>query len=113
MRENINLYLKHLGEARIFGEKVAKTIVEALRQIIPDLEWSLGWAEAGIDTICFYSSSRDISKIGLKEVEKYVRLEVVIVEVFPELEFHIDTPYGVYLKKNEVEKAKKLLEEIR
>jgi len=35
------------------NEQIAKTIVKILKDIIPDLEYSISWA----DTICFYSDS--------------------------------------------------------
>ena len=38
-------------------------------------------------------------------------METVIEEVFPELKLHVDTPFGVYLRGDEIQRAKRILEE--
>jgi len=95
------------------GEKLAKALAEVIKEVVPDIEWSLGWAEAGADTICFYSDSRCAMSISLKELGKYEPLSSVVKEVFPELVCHVDDPFGVYLTKEEAEKLRKLLREVK
>ena len=85
------------------GTKIGKTICELLKPVIPDIRYSLGWEEKGINTICFWSKKGDVD-----DKEHYYRLMEVIEEAFPELEGYIDTPFGVYLTKEDVKKIKEI-----
>ena len=109
----VDLYLKGLNDVRNTGEKLATMLCNVIKKVLPDIEWSLGWAEAGIDTICFYSNSRYVLKVSLTKALEMVRLEDVIKEVFPELRGHVDCPYGVYLTVDEAERLKELLQEVK
>jgi len=110
MQDLIKKYLDGLATARDAGAEIAKNITEALKPIIPDIEWSLGWHEAGIDTICFYSREYDVHSVDVGKIDKYDRLPSLIAEVFPELRLHVDTPLGIYIPK---ERCKEIIECLR
>lgn len=101
----VNDYLEAIRRAQEAGEKLGELICETVKDIIPDIEFSLGWAEAGVDTLCFHSKS--------KKKWREVPFDTVLREVFPELQFHIDTPYGVYLSQEEAEEIRKRLKALR
>jgi len=107
--EHIERYLTYCLnaeiEARIIAEKISKTI----KKFIPDIDYSIGWIEGGIDTICFYSKKFDIANI---KKDRKVMLEDVIGSVFPDLEHNIYCPYGIYITKNLARKIKKYLKDI-
>lgn len=108
MLKKINRYLRCIKEATELGEEIGQSICDALKPIIPDLDYSVGWTEAGVDTICFWSKSHQ--KIRSKFDKS---LEYLIEKVFPELEGYIETPFGVILSAKEAEEAFKLLTKLR
>ena len=81
------------------NKKIAKTIVKTLKDIIPDIDYSIGWYEYGIDTICFYSKSKDVTN-GIEGKSEELRriIEEVFSDTYP-LQF--DCPYGIYLNDKE------------
>jgi len=107
--KEINEYLEAIAKTREKGKALCKKLVEALKPVIPDIKCTLGWAEAGIDTICLWSSSREVS-IRHGDITALLR---IIEEVFPELEPHFDTPYGVYLTDEEKKKVREILLKLR
>ena len=132
IEDMIKKYVESCRSAVRYGEQIAEFLADIIRNVVSDIDWSVGWYEAGINTICFYSKSKDVwivSKMTRKLQEetgkdyiecsetvlreKVVRLEDVIYMVFPELKFHIECPYGVYLTKEEAERLKKLLLEAK
>ena len=106
INETIKDYLGSLQKAEISGRIIGEKICDAVREIIPDIKFSLGWEEAGIDTICFYSKEFS-SRIEGKH------FDWIVGEVFPELEFHVDAPFGIRLTNEEAKLVKKKLEELR
>jgi len=109
LKEDINGYIRAYEIMVRIGEKICRTLENELKKVIPDIKVQLGWEEAGADVICFISGSRAVS---LKRVNT-INLSRVIREVFPELEDHIDTPYGVYVTPEEAKKIKEILENLR
>ena len=107
----VESYVEAIKETMKWGHVIGRAIVEAVKPTIDDIGYSLGWAEAGVDTICFWSRKRDVSSVGISR--DYIRLETVIEQVFPELRGRVDAPYGVYLAKDEVKAVKARLEELR
>lgn len=116
--ELIQQFWRACSELRALNKAIGQAIVDALRDIIPDLEHSVGWAEAGVDTICFFSKSRSYTAIPEDNPRSagYVDLTDIIVEIDDtcfdsanRLCFMIDTPFGVYLKKHEAEMARQRL----
>jgi len=108
---NLIMYYKNgIGNAVAAGHIIGEMICTAIEDIIPDIDYSLGWAEAGIDTICFWSNSH---QVFTSDYENKVRFEELIIEVFPELEYNIDTPFGIYLDKDEAEQIKNKLCELK
>lgn len=100
-------YLFSIQMVESTGHALGEKLVELLKPLVKDLSFTLGWNESGTDTICFFSRIREGE--CWEDGEEY--LETVIEEVFPELKLHVDTPFGVYLRGDEIQRAKKILEE--
>jgi len=101
-------YREAIIKADKVGRELAEMICEIIRPIIPDIDWSLGWAEAGIDTICFWSESRK----NPRQWEEGMRfLDAVLSEVFEGIDF--DCPFGVWITEEEAEEIKRMLKEVR
>jgi len=100
-------YLFSIQMVETTGRALGEKLVELLKPLVKDLSFTLGWNESGTDTICFFSRTHggDCWKDG----DEF--LETVIEEVFPELKLHVDTPFGVYLRGDEIQRAKRILEE--
>jgi len=110
--EAIKKYRSHLEKANAYGRIIGTALVDALKTIVPDIDFTIGWTEAGVDTICLWSDSHDVQhKKWYKR--RYTRLESLIVEIFPELERHVDTPFGVFLDPEEADRARSALEKLR
>jgi len=77
------------------------------------LDFSLGWEEAGPDTLCFWCPGRRVLDVKLDDVQKgkYVRFAEIVEEVFPELK--VDTPYGVYVTRDEARRIRAALKRLR
>ena len=109
----LNQYIEAYNNLRDISKVIAKILNDAIEEVIPDIKYSLGWAEAGIDTISFWSNSHDVSSCDLSFKLNCYYLDDIIVEIFPELKNHIDAPYGVYLTKNESDKIRQVLVELK
>ena len=85
IEEIIRRYNQAIREARRWGEEIGKTLEEALRKVIPDIWYTIGWEEGGVDTICLWS--KWVEKGGFKghSMEDIIlnglNLQDVIVEV--------------------------------
>jgi len=107
--ELIKNYLLSIKMVEATGRALGEKLVELLKPLVKDLSFTLGWNESGTDTICFFS--RTHQRGSLKNGDEF--LETVIEEVFPELKLHVDTPFCVYLRSDEIQGAKRILEEWR
>jgi len=101
-----------LKKVEKINERIAKIIVKELKDIIPDLKWSIGWAEAGIETICFYSDSHNVVSGYGPECSLF---DWVIEEALPEFSqsLTIICPYGVYLAKEEAQSVRERLKKLK
>jgi len=63
-------YKEYILQTRKAGEKLGELIVSVLKDIMPDIEYSLGWAEAGMDTLCFWAYSRDCDSSFIVRLEE-------------------------------------------
>ena len=99
-------YVKDLVEIEELANEIGREIVKICKPVIKDIEYSLGWDEAGIDTLCFFSDSHSILHSSDKTISDF---EKVIVEAFPILEGHIDCPFGILLLDKEIKKIKNRL----
>jgi len=107
----IEEYLEAIKETEKHGRKIAQMLVKALKPIIPDIDYSLGWAEAGVDTICLWSKKYEAIKVA---DEKAIHLTEVIEEVFgEEFRWHIDCPFGIWLSSDTVKKVRETLERLK
>jgi hypothetical protein len=112
IKELADEYIKSCKYTEKIANQIAQMIVEACKPIIKDMKYSIGWQEAGIDTICFYSETHIIKPSEIRSIEEKIRFIEVIQETFPELSelwAHIDTPWGFWLTKEEAEQIKQLL----
>lgn len=99
-------YEKSVRAAEEAGGKLGEALIKIIEQVIPDIEFSLGWAEAGVDTLCFWSKSHSVSMIDIWS-DKYTPMSDILEEYFPEI--NIDCPFGVYLTKDEERRLRTLL----
>jgi len=100
-------YLFSIQMVETTGRALGEKLVELLKPLVEDLSFTLGWDESGTDVICFFS--RTHQRGSLKNGDEF--LETVIEEVFPELKLHVDTAFGIYLRGDEIQRAKRILEE--
>jgi len=102
---------KKLKEAEKLNRKIAEILVAELKDIIPDLKYTIGWAEAGIETICLYSDKFDLKSLD----EDYEFLDWTIEEALPEFKktLSIQSPFCAYISKEEAEKIKEKLKKLR
>ena len=108
--ELVEEFKKKIEEVENLGKRIGKILCDALRPIIPDITYSLGWYEAGIDTICLWSDSRSISA---KRAMEDIPLHSIIRETLPELHYYLDMPYGIYLSKDEAEEVRRILSNLK
>jgi len=107
----IKNYLEAIKETEKHGRKIGQMLVKALKPIIPDIDYSLGWAEAGVDTICLWSKKHEAIRVA---DEKAIHLTEIIEEVFgEELRWHIDCPFGIWLLPEEARKVKEVLKRLK
>jgi len=111
--EAIEKYIEAIRKTEEWGNIVGQMLVDALSTIIPDIEYSLGWAEAGVDTICFWSETYKVGNVDLERLEEQERLADIIGEIFDGLTWHVDCPSGVWLPPDVAERVRKALEELR
>ena len=90
---------------------IAEAVCEALRPIIPDIDYTLGWEEVGPDTICLRSESRHV---WYPEEEGYRDLGSVVWDALYEagLPHFIDVPFSFYLTPQEVSHVREVLKKL-
>jgi len=94
------------------AEKIGKWLVKVCKPVIEDISYAVGSIEAGIETVSFYSRKRDaVEALTFDEIEKNKMVYFVdlVAKIIPELKGFIETPYGLYLTKEEAKKIKKIL----
>jgi len=86
----ISEYKQALKEAEKKADKIGKTLVELLRPYIPDITYTIGGCDEGIETVYFWSAKyREGIGKGRKIKYPLFDVEEIITEIFPELEDHI------------------------
>jgi len=108
--EAIEKYIEAIRKTEEWGNIVGQMLVDALSPIIPDIEYSLGWAEAGVDTICLWSEKYKALNVADRGTEDLIS---IVEEVFPELTWRIDCPFGILLLPDVAEKVREVLEGLR
>lgn len=96
MRKLIDEFLSDIERLEQSAHKLGKKLVKILKPFIRDIEYSIGWEEAGIDTICLWSKSRN--RLSIK-IDNYIPFEMIVEEIMPELSLYIECPFGVYVRK--------------
>ena len=107
----INTYIHSMERMVAAGHVVGEAFVKELKTVISDISYSLGWEEAGADTLCFHSKTHSAHTVMGSRID--FSLEDLITEIFPELAYHIETPFGVYLKEDEVDKVRDALKRVK
>ena len=109
--EAIEKYIEAIRETEEWGNIVGQMLVDALSPIIPDIEYSLGWAEAGIDTICLWSKRYEDE--DLEKWEEQEGLDDIIGKIFDDLTWHVDCPFGIWLPPDVAKEVREVLEELK
>jgi len=93
----------------VVAQTVAMVISELINEVTGlDVRWDLGREEAGINTICFYCKGRGV--LDVREKDGMVSLCEVLSDLFAGLVcVKVDTPYGVYLTKEEAGRIREAL----
>ena len=111
--EAIEKYIEAIRKTEEWGNIVGQMLVDTLSPIIPDIEYSLGWAEAGVDTICLWSERYKVGNVDLERLEEQERLADIIGEIFDGLAWHVDCPFGVWLPPDVAKEVREVLEELK
>lgn len=103
--------------AKMALEKSASELGEAITKIIRDVTgidiyYTLGWYEAGMETICFWCGDRSAVR-ALNDDSFEESLYSVLLDVFGDDKFYFDTPSGVHLTKEEAKKLRTALKAFR
>ena len=107
MLREIEEYERCIEEATSYGVKIARKILKVLRKYDKTASYSIGWAEGGVDTICFYTRKNYAIRTG----DEY--LGYVIEEAIPELKNYVDCPFGFWVDKETAKKIREELKELR
>jgi len=87
------------------GEKFGEALVELLKPIIPDLRFTLGWEESGVEELCLWARSRNVmatATILKNRAPLYIQLDRVLKSYFRGV--YIDCPNGVYVTEDEAKR---------
>ena len=106
-REVIEDYIDAVGRLVDVGSELCSELVRMLKPVIEDIKCTLGWEEAGYDTVCLWSDSKHPA--SEERNGRNIRLIDVIEDMIPELKYHIDAPFGIYINENEAEEVRKRL----
>jgi len=108
LKEKIEAYKNHLSLAESVASEIGDAIVSAVRDIIPNLKYSVGFSteeeERGIDVICFFGGQGYFG-----DGDDFACL---VEEVFPELEGFVDTPFGCNIPEDKVDEVLERLREL-
>ena len=105
-------YLEAISRTEKCGEKVGQALTQALKSVIPDIEYSIGWAEAGVDTICLWSEKYKAANMIIDDGT--IPLREIIEEVFGEESCtYIDCPFGIWLPPDTAKKVREILEKLK
>lgn len=110
LKQALEEYSQAISQARLRAVAFGTRLVELLKKVIPDIEYTIGWAEAGVDTICLWSKShQDANGSFLDDSILFLDEVISDVLVLERYDFYIDTPFAVYITPEEGEKIKVLL----
>jgi len=108
----INSYNSSREQVTKLGNQIIKIICDALRDVIPDMEGSVGTIDS--PNVLFFSSNEQSSAWENKdsrEIENWESLDQLIEKVFPEIKYDVDDNC-IYLppdkQKIVIERLKKL-----
>ena len=108
LKEALEIYDEHVVEAQKWGKIVVKMLQELLRTVIPDIEITLGWEEAGIEAVVIWSSS--ISNGREVSLEEEIPIDKILKEYFEPKGFYFDE-MDVWLTEEEAQQVREKLEE--
>lgn len=96
--------------AYVLGDIIGRAVCSHLENVISDLEYSVGWEEAGADTICFFSRSGEKCHPKLQDSEdtaQYRHFEDVCKAILPEL--NVETPFGIWVTAEQASEMRNIL----
>jgi len=122
--EQIRQANKLLYEYVSIAVSIAQQITDVVKKATGiELTWSLGWEEAGLETICFELEDAELKRRKNEELKAlknkgesgYVSFTDVLYEVFEGMRksfLQFDCPFGVPLTIEEAEKIRKALKKL-
>ena len=109
--EDLKEYKQLSNSTGVYGRKVIRQLVRAIKPTIPDIRATLGGVESGIDTINFESDSH--YQFNGYNPSDSISLDIIIEEVFPQFKYpsviSVDCWCGVYVNAEEAEQITKAL----
>ena len=109
--EDLKEYKRLSNSTGVYGRKVIRQLVRAIKPTIPDIKAILGGVESGIDTINFESDSHYM--FNAYNPGDSISLDAVVENVFSAFRYpfiiDVDTWCGVYVNEAEADQITKAL----
>ena len=106
--EDLKEYKRLSNSTGVYGRKVIRQLVRAIKPTIPDIKAILGGYESGIDTINFESDSHTEFNAAAAKRFDSISLDEVIENVFSAFRYPsvicVDCWCGVYVNAEEADK---------
>lgn len=115
LKEKAKEFARLVKQVSDLNREIGETIASAIADILPDIKSSVGWAEGGVDCIAFFCDSREILSEFYNTVEEKIDLGRLLYEEITKplgeagAEVYFETPFGIYVTKEEAEKIRERL----
>lgn len=111
--DDLKEYKRLANSTGVYGRKVIRQLVRAIKPTIPDIKAILGGVESGIDTINFESDSHTDLSFPPDVEDGKLSLDTIVEQAFPQFKYlsvvNVDCWGGVYVTPMEADKIKKAL----
>jgi len=97
------------------NEVLGEALVKALKNVLPDIRHSVGWMEAGVECIALFSQTgqrADFFDPDVVSLHSIIEEELVKPLSSQGIELTIDTPFGIYIRKDKAEKVRENLRKL-
>ncbi len=102
LNKDIKNFIKHCDRTENLANLIGKKICKAVKPVIDDIDFAVGWEEHRIDTVCFFGYEVDrINSMLYQKVRSGIFFETIIGEIFPTLRDNICCPQGMYVSQKE------------